>query len=209
MIKEEVVTLFGAKTGNCQRVAIALEALGLPYKVERVDLRRGEQRGQEFLRLNPFGRVPLLVDPTFIPPRVSTQSNAILLQLSDSRPGTLLPRIEDPARPISLERFLYFVTDVIAANAGAFLLSQNGHIEGAGLLSLRAIDGIARSERFLVGHAYMGGSSFSLVDIVALTITNAYRDQIPWKDLPLLRRWFDVVMARDDVSRGLAAFDIR
>jgi glutathione S-transferase len=45
-----------------QKVRIVLAEKGLAYEFVQVDLSQGEQRKPEFLRLNPFGRVPVLVD---------------------------------------------------------------------------------------------------------------------------------------------------
>src|SRR6266436_3438780 len=45
-----------------QKVRIVLAEKGLAYEFVQVDLSQGEQRRPEFLRLNPFGRVPVLVD---------------------------------------------------------------------------------------------------------------------------------------------------
>ncbi len=45
-----------------QKVRIVLAEKGLSYELVQVDLSQGEQRRPEFLRLNPFGRVPVLVD---------------------------------------------------------------------------------------------------------------------------------------------------
>ena len=45
-----------------QKVRIVLAEKGLTYELVQIDLAKGEQRQPEFLRLNPFGRVPVLVD---------------------------------------------------------------------------------------------------------------------------------------------------
>lgn len=57
--------LLGDATGNCRRVAIALEEAGLPYRARKIDL-SGEQRSPECPRLCPSGRVlrSLPHDPT-------------------------------------------------------------------------------------------------------------------------------------------------
>ncbi len=47
---------------NCQRVEIALHEKGLSYDIEPVDLRKREQKKPEFLKLNPYGKVPVIVD---------------------------------------------------------------------------------------------------------------------------------------------------
>ncbi|MBV1691512.1 glutathione S-transferase family protein [Novosphingobium sp. G106] len=200
--------LYGAQTGNCLRVAVTLEELGLPYQIRKLDLGGGEHRRAEFLALNPDGRVPVLVDQSAPDdPLVIAQSNAILLHLCDRRPGVLLPVDDVRSRAIVLERFFYFVTDVIAANFSAFYLNRIGaSTEAAGQLSARSIDAIVDAERFLAESRYMAGDTFSLADVVAVTIVNASRDKIAFSDHPLLSRWFDESRNRPAVLRGMQAF---
>lgn len=49
-------------SSNCDRVKIVLHEKGLPYETVRIDLGKGEQRKPEFLNLNPYGKVPVIVD---------------------------------------------------------------------------------------------------------------------------------------------------
>jgi len=51
---------------NCQRVHIALHEKGLSYKRVRLNLGTKEQKRAEFMRLNPYGRVPVLIDGDLI-----------------------------------------------------------------------------------------------------------------------------------------------
>jgi glutathione S-transferase len=73
-----------AASGNCHKVRVTLDVLGLPYQWTEVDIMRGASRTPDFLAMNPNGKVPVLeVEPgTYIP-----ESNAILCYLAD---GTLL-----------------------------------------------------------------------------------------------------------------------
>ncbi|NIO10299.1 MAG: hypothetical protein GTO40_20765 [Deltaproteobacteria bacterium] len=47
---------------NCQRVEIALHEKGLPYDIVPVDLKKREQKKPDFLKLNPYGKVPVIID---------------------------------------------------------------------------------------------------------------------------------------------------
>jgi glutathione S-transferase len=47
---------------NCQRVKVVLEEKKLPYEIIPIDLRKNEQKKPEFLNLNPYGKVPVIVD---------------------------------------------------------------------------------------------------------------------------------------------------
>ncbi len=72
-----------------------LEELGVPYRMETFDIRKGETRSPAYLALNPHGRVPMLVDGDI----KVTETAAISLYLADRYgAGTLAPRLEDAAR---------------------------------------------------------------------------------------------------------------
>ena len=57
------ITLYDyAPSPNCQRVEIALHEKGLSYELEPIDLKKREQKKPEFLKLNPYGKVPVIID---------------------------------------------------------------------------------------------------------------------------------------------------
>jgi glutathione S-transferase len=58
-----MIKLYGYEiSGNSYKVKLMLSLLGIQYQWVRVDLSKGEQKSPEFLALNPFGQIPLLVD---------------------------------------------------------------------------------------------------------------------------------------------------
>src|SRR5712692_4448878 len=76
-------TLYTAPlSGNGRKVHIFLEEVGAQYQLSRLDLLKGEQKSSEYLKLNPNGKVPTLVDDGF----VLWESNAILLYLAEKFP---------------------------------------------------------------------------------------------------------------------------
>src|SRR4051812_44316120 len=64
------------------RVRWALQELGVDFESVSVDLVAGEHRRPEFLKINPAGRVPVLVDDDM----VLTESVAIVLYLAEKYP---------------------------------------------------------------------------------------------------------------------------
>ena len=88
-------------SGNCHKVRMALESLGLPYEWTEIDPGRGQTRTPEFLAMNPNGKVPVLeIEPgVFLP-----ESNAILCYLADDTP--LLPR--DRLQRARVMQWLFF-----------------------------------------------------------------------------------------------------
>lgn len=56
------ITLYTFPTPNGHKISIALELLGLPYKVETVDIKNGEQHTPEFRKVSLNGRIPAITD---------------------------------------------------------------------------------------------------------------------------------------------------
>jgi GST-like protein len=57
-----MIDLYYAATGNGFRAAIALEECALEYRPHKVDLSKGEQKTEDYLKLNPMGAIPAMVD---------------------------------------------------------------------------------------------------------------------------------------------------
>ncbi|CAG8689364.1 4611_t:CDS:1, partial [Funneliformis mosseae] len=74
------ITLHTYTTPNGVKISIALEELGLPYKVNFISFEKGEQKSPEFLKINPVGKVPALTDHDFN----VFESGAILIYLGEN-----------------------------------------------------------------------------------------------------------------------------
>ena len=85
-----MIDLYTAPTPNGWKASIMLEEVGLPYTVKPVDLAKMEQKEQSFLRINPNGRIPAIVDHDEDEFAVF-ESGAILVYLAE-KSGQLLPR---------------------------------------------------------------------------------------------------------------------
>jgi glutathione S-transferase len=63
MAGEKKITLYDFQgSPNCQRVKVVLSEKRLPYEIVPIDLRKMEQKRPEFLKLNPYGKVPVIAD---------------------------------------------------------------------------------------------------------------------------------------------------
>src|SRR3954452_7459095 len=87
-------------SGNTYKVRLLLKQLAVPHRAERLDIVGGAVRAKEFRRVNPFGRVPYIVDGEF----QLGESNAILLYLA--RGSRLLP--SDPQAQALVQQWMFF-----------------------------------------------------------------------------------------------------
>lgn len=84
-----MIELFTAATPNGWKVSIALEELGIPYRVRRIDFDQREQKEPWYLKINPNGRIPTIIDHSNDGFTVF-ESGAILVYLAE-RSHALLP----------------------------------------------------------------------------------------------------------------------
>ena len=89
-----MIKLYDFKSSpNCQRVKIVLAEKNLPYDIAPIDLRAHEQKTPEYLKLNPYGKVPVLTDDA----TVLYESLIINEYLDEKYPNPpLMPK--DPAK---------------------------------------------------------------------------------------------------------------
>ena len=74
-----MIKLYGHElSGNVYKIKLLLSLLGIEYQFVRVDLMKGEHKSPEYLKINAFGQVPLLVDDDKILP----DAQAILVYLA-------------------------------------------------------------------------------------------------------------------------------
>ncbi|KJK26380.1 glutathione S-transferase [Burkholderiaceae bacterium 16] len=173
-------------SGHAHRVRLFLSLLGLPYRLVEVDLRGGEHRREPFLKLNPFGQVPVLDDNG----TVLADSNAILVYLAMRYDdGRWLPR--DPAGAAAVQRWLSVAAGEIAFGPARARLAT---LFGA---PVAADDAIARAQRLFVvmepilaAAPFLAGASPTLADVAAYSyIARAEEGNVPLAPYPALSAW--------------------
>ncbi|KAF2643296.1 glutathione S-transferase, partial [Massarina eburnea CBS 473.64] len=106
MMSAEIELLTSA-TPNGQKISIFLEELEIPYAVTSVDLGKDEQKQPDFLRINPNGRIPAIIDhsrhefPVF-------ESGAIFLYLADHYDKNYTFHFEDADEKSEMIQWLFF-----------------------------------------------------------------------------------------------------
>lgn len=91
---------------------LALEHTGAPYDAQRVDLKADQQRSPEYLKLNPKGRVPVLVTPQ----GVLTETPALLLYVAQVHPQAGLAPLDDPFALARMNEFNSYLCSTVHVN---------------------------------------------------------------------------------------------
>ncbi len=203
-----MIDVYTANTPNGVKVTIALEELGQPYTLHMLDLGAQDQKRPEFLKINPNGRIPAIVDPDGAnghPIRVF-ESGAILLYLAEKF-GGLLP--EDTALRIDAIAWTYFQTGGIGpmmGQAGYFQRNFPDFEAGFERFNTESKRLVGVMNDALSSSPFLAGNSFTIADIMHI----GWIDRAPsyfgfdLSTFPAVEEWRDRVMERDGVQRGLA-----
>ncbi len=199
-----MIDLYSANTFNGQRVSIMLEEVGLDYSVHRVNLAKGEQRQPEFLRLNPSGRIPVLVDHDSgnSDPFILTQSVAILQYLAE-KTGHLLPASLTERAKV-YEWMHFYAVDIGSVIFSAFYLQHlcsDKQPQAAEELRNRVHDLYRYFDQQLAEQEFLAGSSYSIADITALPAALTQEQKLT--DYQNLTRWLKQLKLRPAVQRGM------
>jgi glutathione S-transferase len=155
------VTLFHAPRTRSFSALVLLEELGAPYELHAVNMKVGEQRLAEYLRINPLGKVPAVR----FNGAVVTEQVAIHIYLADLFPKAgLAPALDDPLRGPYLRWLTYYaacyepalVDKALKREPGSHAMSPYGTFDEM-LATIK--EPISRSPYFL-------GDRFSAADLL-------------------------------------------
>ncbi len=201
-----MIDLYLAPTANGLRAAVALEEAGLSYRAHMVDLAKGEQRSPEFLKLNPAGLIPVIVDddgPGGNPLTLS-QSGAIVLYAAE-KSGKLLPR-DEAGRAIALQWVMQAASDISGASNAVFhteLRVPEKSAANLDYLRKRLLAYFAVCDRQLQGRDFLTGE----LSVADLMLYPNFATRKPLLDeaggLANLQRWGAGMAARPGVARGM------
>lgn len=199
-----MIDLYTAATPNGHKVSIALEELGLRYEVHVLDLSAGEQKADWFLKINPNGRIPAIVDRGNGDFAVF-ESGAILLYLAE-KAGRLIPK-DEKGRSLVVQWLMFQIGGLgpMMGQANVFAKYFPERIEPA-------IDRYLRESRRLLevlngrlaDNEYLAGD-YSIADIANFAWARIHHwPGVDISGLDYLGRWMEAVAARPAVGRGLA-----
>lgn len=197
-----MIDLYSAPTMNGRRAAIALAECGLDHRIHVLDLAKGEQHRPEFLKLNPNGAIPVLVDTDG--PVTLAQSGAITLYCGQ-KSGRLLPA--DPSRlSTAYEWFAQALTDVGPASSVLFQLSLAPEPSPANqtFFEQRFLKHCANADRQLSGRNHLA-DEFSIADVALYPIVLARAALIAsTAGLDHLKAWQARIAARPLTAMAMA-----
>jgi len=201
--------LYAANTGNGQRGCIALEEFGMPFRLTKVDLTKGDQRTPEFLARNPMGQIPVLVDPDGPggKPATLSQSGAILLYLAE-KTGKFMPK-DGTRRSKTLEWMMNACTDLAVTSGAIFQVSVAAkekvpsvieHFENRLVKYFRVCDGQ------LKGQSYLTGEEVTVADLALFPVVHGRKALMEKAgDMANLGKWYAAMAARPAIQRALKA----
>jgi glutathione S-transferase len=197
-----MIELYTAPTPNGWKASIALEELELPYSVRPIALQKHEQKEEWYVKLNPNGRIPTIVDRDNGDFAVF-ESGAILIYLAE-KTGRLMPAdVKGRSRVIQWLMFQMGGIGPMMGQANVFFRYAPEKIQFA-------IDRYHREcrrlfevlDRQLAATDYLAGD-YSIADIANWSWVHTY----PWSGVEIdglahLQRWLDAIAARPAVQRG-------
>ena len=183
-------------TPNGRKVSIALEELGLDYRVHPVDIGRGDQHDPAFRRISPNGRIPAIVDGD----RALMESGAILMYLADRENRFWGDDRWETVQWLMLQMggvgpMFGQVHHFVRFNPGKAPYAEQRFLTEAhrlyGVLDARLAD-----------RACLAGS-YSIADMATWPwIARWEWHRVDWSAYPHLRRWYLEIADRPAVQRG-------
>ena len=206
--------LYSAPTPNGVKVSIMLEEVGLAYEPHFVDIGANETWTDDFLSLNPNGKIPAILDPDGPgrQPLALFESNAILVYLAE-KAGQLLPA--DPERRAEAIQWLFFQAAAVGPMFGQIGFFHK--FAGRDWEDKRPRDRYAAESKRLLGvledrlagRAWIMGDEYSVADISMLgwvrNLVGFYDagDLVEFERLRAVPAWLERGLARPAVQRGL------
>ena len=210
----ERLQLYSLPTPNGVKVSIMLEEIGLPYEPQLVDFDTNDQVSAEFRSLNPYGKIPAIIDPAGPggEPLPLFESGAILVYLAE-KSGQFLPRA--PAARYETLQWLMFQVGAVGpmfGQVGFFHKFAGRDYEdkrprdryvAEAQRVLRVLEGRLAARDWLLGDAYTIADMAVFPWVRNLVGFYGAGDLVGMADFPHVNRVLATFIARPAVARGL------
>jgi glutathione S-transferase len=198
-----MIELFTAATPNGWKASITLEELAIPYKVRRIDFDKREQKEPWYLKINPNGRIPAIVDHDNGDFAVF-ESGALMIYLAE-KAGKLLPS-DVKGRSLVIQWLMFQMGGI-----GPMMGQANVFYRYAPERIPYAIERYQREVRRLfevldhrlAEHEFLAGE-YSLADIANWSWVRGYKwSGVALDGLAHVERWLAAIGERPAVKRGV------
>ncbi len=195
-----MIELFTANTPNGKKISIMLEEIGYEYKVNSIDLNKGEQFNPEFKKISPFSKIPVIKD---------LESNEIIFES-----GAILIYLAEKSGKYLNSNNRNIVTQWLMAQMGYVgpILGQHHQFHhynpGKSKFGEERYFRISRSiykdlDNRLSNSKYLAGNDYSIADIA----TWPWIARHDWHDIGLknhasLCKWYEKIANRSAVKKG-------
>lgn len=187
------------------RARWTLQELGVPFESTTVDLPAGDHRTPEFLRINPAGKIPALVDGD----TVLTESVAIVLYLADKYPAKRLIPADAAARAQVYRWLLFAVTELeqplwrIARNS--FIYPEAQRLPADVAIARREFTEMATVlDDHLRGREFVVGDRVTVADFVTAYTLDWANEETLLAELPALAAYMERMYARPHAPQRIA-----
>jgi len=204
---DKPIDLYFWPTPNGFKISIMLEELGVPYNVKFVNILEGDQFKEDFLKISPNNRMPAIIDPDGPDGGpISVFESGAILQYLGRKYDKFYPR-QERAR-VCVEEWLFWQMGGLGPMAGQahhfvrYAPEKIPYAMDRYVKESKRLYGVM--ERQLKARDYLAGE-YSIADMAALgwAVAHEWHD-VSFDDLPNVKAWFDRLLARQAVQRGLA-----
>ncbi|KAH8547682.1 glutathione S-transferase [Umbelopsis sp. PMI_123] len=207
MAQQHPITLYTAGTPNGWKASVTLEELGIPYNTVAIDISKNTQKEPWFIKINPNGRIPAIVDHSKDDFAVF-ETGAIMEYLCDNYDSQhrLLP--QEPLARSRVIQFLMFQMGGVGpmqGQANHFVVYAPEKIPYA---QKRYLDETKRLygvlEIALEGQDYLANNQYSIADIANYSwVKCSPYLGIKLDEFPRVKKWVERIDARPAVQKGI------
>jgi GSH-dependent disulfide-bond oxidoreductase len=190
-----MLDLYAWGTTNGRRALIMVEEAGMPFTLRQIDIHKGEQKTPEYEKINPYRKIPALIDSDGPGGKPATvfESVAICFYLAE-KVGKFLSSPAD--RPNVLKWSMFHATNVLCS------LSSLGRVEHPSFAA-NAKNQLDVMNRHLAGRDWFA-EDYSVADIIPFTRVNGVKhDEVRVSDYPNVAKWVERVAARAAVKKAM------
>ncbi len=200
------IDLYYWPTPNGWKITIALEEMGLPYEIHYIDIGKGDQFEPDFLKIAPNNRMPAIVDhdgPGGAP--ISVFESGAILQYLGRKTAQFYPT--DERARVAVDEWLFWQMGGLGPMAGQAHHFRQYAPEQVPYAIDRYTNEVNRlygvMNKRLDGRDFLAGD-YSIADMACIGWVKPYERQgQDLKDFPNLKAWFERMLARPAVAKGL------